>query len=264
MKRHLLTAPALAFLLLSGPVLSQEKWMSHESGKYTVYYTQGDAGDLEEYGRLFERGSKIVTAFFGAAYTHPFGVHIHPSRASLDRAWQLAWNMPDFTSQCWMVASGTADRFDLIAPKRWDSLACEHSYADSLETQRLITHELVHVIHGQKNQSPDFSDVSGIDWFIEGLAVYASGQCDDARIAQVKEALKKEEAPEQLSGFWSGPARYGLSGSMVMYLDERFGRERLFALLEFNHLEPLLAALEVTEPELLSGWKTYMEGLSGL
>ncbi|MFZ4520792.1 MAG: hypothetical protein ACOYNC_03750 [Bacteroidales bacterium] len=48
--------------------------------------------------------------------------------------------------------------------------SCEHVYSEKLKTQQIITHELVNVYHGQLNAGPDFSDVSGIDWFVEGLA----------------------------------------------------------------------------------------------
>jgi hypothetical protein len=143
----------------------------------------------------------------------------------------------------------------------WDSLACEHVYANTTKTQNLITHELVHVFHGQYNKSPDFSDVTDIDWFVEGLATYASGQCDATRISAVKEALTASKIPERLTKFWTGNLRYGLSGSVVMYLDATYGREKLIGLLKYNTLNNLLANLETTEAELLNGWQKYLQEL---
>lgn len=66
------------------------------------------------------------------------------------------------------------------------------------KTQQLITHELVHVYHGQLNASPDFSNVEGIDWFVEGLATYASGQCDSLRISEIKKAISGNKIPNGL------------------------------------------------------------------
>ena len=103
-----------------------------------------------------------------------------------------------------MVASGVSHRFDLISPKAWDKESCEHHYKDTTETQQLITHELVHVFHGQLNCSEDFSDVTGLDWFVEGLATYASGQCNDSRIAEIKKAIGLKEIPSSLDEFWTG------------------------------------------------------------
>ena len=169
--------------------------------------------------------------------------------------------MPDFKSQCWMVASGIADKLDIISPKMWDNLACEHIYSNTIKTQNLITHELIHVFHGQQNKSPDFSDVTGIDWFVEGLATYASGQCDSIRILEVKEALIDNKIPESLDKFWTGNLRYGLSGTVVMYLDNKYGREKLTSLLKYNTIEDLLYSLETTESDIMRGWKKYITEL---
>src|SRR6187551_2042138 len=108
--------------------------------------------------------------FFKSPFKNRFQLFIHPNRQSLDSSWQKDWNMPAFKSECWMVASGIATRLDVISPRRWDKEACEHVYAETKKTQLLITHELIHVYHGQLNTSPDFSNVDGIDWFVEGLA----------------------------------------------------------------------------------------------
>jgi hypothetical protein len=146
----------------------------------------------------------------------------------------------------------------MISPKMWDKESCEHRYADSIKTQQLITHELVHVYHGQQNPSPDFSNVTGIDWFVEGLAVYASGQCDSARMAQVKKAITENKTPAGLDKFWTGEYKYGLSGSVVMYIDKKYGREKLIALLKLTNITDLLATLNTTEVELLSNWKEFV------
>ena len=165
--------------------------------------------------------------------------------------------MPDFKSECWMVAGGVASKLDLISPKNWDKEACEHVYADSSKTQNLITHELFHVYHGQLNPSPDFSETCDIDWFVEGFATFASGQCDSLRIADVKNAIAENNIPDSLSKFWSGKLRYGLSGSVVMFLDAKYGRKKLLELLKFNRKAELLAALGISEDELLKEWKGF-------
>jgi hypothetical protein len=149
----------------------------------------------------------------------------------------------------------------MISPKKWDTEACEHKYQDSQKTQQLITHELVHVFHGQHNQSPDFSNVEGIDWFVEGLATYTSGQCDAKRIADVKKALADNKIPLGLDQFWSGKIKYGLSGSVVQFIDHKYGREKLIALLPFSKKADILSKLNITEQALLEEWKAYIQQL---
>lgn len=235
-----------------------EHWNAEGKDGFRIIYTSADDINKDEYAGLIENGVKNVTAFFHEPYQRDFDVYIHPNRHSLDSTWQYDWKMPEFKSECWMVASGVADRMDLISPKTWDKEACEHSYSDKAKTQMLITHELVHVFHGQKNPSPDFSNVTGIDWFVEGLATYASGQCDAARIAEVKKAITDGKAPSSLDQFWSGRLKYGLSGSMVMYIDQKYGRAKLVSLLGYTDISDLLSALGTNEAGLLEGWRAFM------
>ncbi len=160
-----------------------------------------------------------------------------------------------------MVASGVASKLDMLSPKLWDKEACEHIYSETKKTQQLITHELVHVYHGQLNVSPDFSNVEGIDWFIEGLATFASGQCDSLRIAEVKKANTNNKIPESLANFWTGNIKYGLSGSVVMFIDYKYGRTKLKELLSLNKKTEILSVLKTTELELLNEWKKYIHHL---
>jgi len=233
-------------------------WESIAFKKYTFYYTPADSPNNKEYIKIIDDGIKDVEQFFGYTYKNKFDVYVHPDRSSLDSTWQKDWNMPTFKSECWMVASGIASRLDLISPKAWDKVACDHKYAETKKTQDLIKHELVHVLHGQLSASPDFSNVENIDWFVEGLATYASGQCDTSRINEIKKAIKDKRVPQSLDHFWEGKLKYGLSGSVVMYIDNKYGTGKLKQLLPFNKKTEILQALNVTESRLLEDWYDYM------
>jgi hypothetical protein len=43
-----------------------------------------------------------------------------------------------------------------------------------------------------------------------------------------------------------------------MYIDKKFGREKLIQLLPFNRKEQILHSLGLTETELINGWKQYI------
>ena len=249
----------VSYLILNSWKYSENNWLTEKHSGYDIYYTSGDINNIKEYNKFFENGLKSTETFFNSTFDNKFFIYIHPNRNSLDSTWQKEWNMPDFKSECWMVASGTADRVDIISPLNWDKEACEHIYTETSKTQNLITHELVHVFHGQKNISKDFSAAEGIDWLIEGLAVYASGQSDTTRISEVKKAIMNNEIPENLDGFWSGKNKYGLSGTLVMYIDFKYGREKLIELLPLSKKSEVLTALKVTEQDLLDSWKFYMK-----
>lgn len=215
--------------------------------------------DAAPYASYFSKAKRQVEAFWGNPFPRSFNIVVHENRAKLDSCWQRDWKMPEFHSECWMVASGVARKLDLLSPKSWSREACEHHWEDSIASLRLIAHEMTHVYHGQYNVSPDFSDVDRIDWFVEGLAVFASGQCDAARLAGVKTWLATHPAPPSLDNFWSGKQKYGLSGSVVMFLDERLGRKKIFTLLPINKKAELLQTIGMTEAEILKGWAEWLE-----
>ena len=247
--------------ILFGWTIVEDKWIVEKQNGYSLYYTTLDKQNIVEYKAYFEAGKKTVEEFFQSSFKNDFSIYIHPSRSSLDSAWQKDWNMPDFKSQCWMVASGVANKLDIISPKLWDKEACEHVYSETKNTQQLITHELFHVYHGQLNVSPDFSNVEGIDWFVEGFATFASGQCDTLRITEVKKAINDNKIPKSLDNFWIGNIKYGLSGSVVMYINQKYGREKLKDLLPLNKKSDILSTLRTTETELLNEWKKYIKNL---
>ena len=245
-------------LLLPYALLANDPWTKEKRTGYTLVYTQADKTEKDVYAAMVDNGIKAVQGFFGAKYKSPFEVWIYPNRQAIDMQWQKDWNMPDFKSECWMVASGVATKLDIIAPKAWDKESCEHRYADKAKVQQLITHELVHVFHGQHNSSPDFSDVTGIDWLVEGLATYAAGQMDETRLAELHKAIGDNQTPGTLDKFWTGKYKYGLSGSVVWFIDKRFGRAKLKQLLTFNHIDQVMQALNTTESDLLRDWKKFV------
>jgi len=44
---------------------------------------------------------------------------------------------------------------------------------------------------------------------------------------KLKKAIKNNQIPESLDSFWTGKIKYGLSGSVVMFIDRKYGRIQL-------------------------------------
>lgn len=198
-----------------------------------------------------------VEAWFGAPFAQPFTVTVFPHRADFDAAFPPEWGLE--RTECWMVASGVADRLMLLSPRAWASEACEHDATDSAELERLLAHELAHVYHGQHNPSPDFVDTNGIDWFVEGLAVVVSGQLDSGQLASAREALARGQAPTSLARAWSGKYRYGVAGSLVAFVEHELGRARVIELLGASTGDELLELVGLDEQELLARWRASLE-----
>lgn len=249
----------MALLVGTGACFAQTdqaiSWVKTEIPGATLFTTAADAEWLTTFEDNIAEGRKTVITFFGQDFLQSFQVHVFPHRANLDAQWQKDWGAPDFHSECWMVASGVAHRLDLLSPAVWPTEACEHSAINQLEMQRLITHEMVHVYHGQRNPVPDFTGLDDLGWLIEGIATYASGQLTDARVASVKKLVEEGNAPASLSKFWSGKDRYGLAGSLVAMVDARIGRKALLELMKETKQRDILARVGLSETQLIEEWR---------
>src|SRR5206468_2312814 len=100
-------------------------------------------------------------------------------------------------------------------------------------------------------------------WFVEGLAVFASGQLGREYQAQIRELVVTGYAPARLAEIWQGAWRYGVAGSLVAYIDRLAGRERLASLLTATSEGQVLAAAGVGEAELLAGWRASVLAAAG-
>ena len=124
--------------------------------------------------------------------------------------------------------------------------------------RKIAIHELMHVSHGQHHPVGDFTGSESIGWFIEGLAVLASGQLTEDRLARAQDAIAAGH-PAALQSAWSGPDRYAVAGSLVAYIDATYGRQMLWDLLSVTNEAALLAALGLSESELLSPWRAWVD-----
>jgi len=229
--------------------------LTTEIKNYELHFDTIDQEQAAQIGRWLDQGHAAIHQFFGSDFKQNFDVYLFSERDSLDKQWQKDWNMPDFKSQCWMVASGIAYRLDILSPRVWETQACEHQSKDTLATQKLIVHELVHVFHGQHNPSPTFENVENIDWLVEGLAVYASGQLDEDRYERAKAFMQSEEGPNKLADIWKGEHKYGLAGSLVKFIDDTYGRKTLIQLIGLTKGDEVLQVLAITEEDLIKQWK---------
>ena len=75
----------------------------------------------------------------------------------------------------------------------------------------------------------------------------------------MKSAIVSNNIPNSLNEFWTGKLRYGLSATVVMYIDKKYGRDKLMELLNYNDIKDILNSLNVTESEILSEWRNFLK-----
>ena len=196
-----------------------------------------------------------IQSFFGARFPDPIHFQLVSERADFDAAVKKYGLSP---TQCWMVGLGTADMMVVLSPEAWKKQACEHDPKDADATRQLVEHELIHVYHGQFNPTRDFTGVDDLDWFIEGLAVFGSGQLTKDRLEKMQAAVAAGQVPDALANVWTGSNRYAFAGSLVRYVDQTWGRVTLVRLLPARSSAEALAILRTNEKSLLAGWRASL------
>ncbi len=76
-----------------------------------------------------------------------------------------------------------------------------------------------------------------------------------------REAIRAGQAPKTLAKAWSGRDRYGVSGSIARYIDQRYGREKTRELLKVVNQQQALEALHTTEAALLEDWVNHVKNV---
>lgn len=193
-----------------------------------------------------------VEQFFGEPFRAPFDVKVFANRAALTDFARQRWKMEK--TECWMVAMGVSSLMVILSPEAWKTDACEHEPTPQ-HIREIFTHELVHVFHGQHNPSHEFDGMHDAGWFVEGLAIHAAGQLSEQRMSRLRKALSEGHSPARLADAWSGDHRYAISGSLVRFIEDRWGRETLKNLLPATSNSEILAMLHTTEDDLLTTWR---------
>ncbi len=198
----------------------------------------------------------VIGQFFGDTFGESVLVRMAATRAVFDADLPAEWGIAP--TQCWMVGVGVADRLEILSPSAWSSEACDHDASAPHEVEDLIAHELVHSFHAQHNPTRDFTGMDEVGWFVEGLAVYASGQLQHGKLLTAADAIAAGAVPAQLEDAWSGRYRYGVSGSMVAFIDAEYGRDALVGLLVATSEAEILAQLGLSEIQFLEHWRAWV------
>jgi hypothetical protein len=221
----------------------------------SLNYAVADDADRARLDPLLVEGMQAVSDTLGLPWQQPLTVAIVPDRAAFTASFPPEYGLTE--TECWMVAWAVADRLTVLSPSDWRAEACEHDPDDTEHLTLLLRHELVHALHGQHNPTRDFTGMDAMGWFVEGLATYASGQLELEHAEDARHAVAEGKAPQALADAWSGRYRYGVSGSLVLYLDQRCGRDALRRMMAATTQGELLAIAGLDEDELLRAWAEW-------
>ncbi|MFO7894181.1 MAG: hypothetical protein R6U63_10615 [Longimicrobiales bacterium] len=243
------------FLIAAALVLSAAAALADQTGTFRVHANHTNAMVVSQLRADLVTAERTIHRLLGE-FPETVAVHVHSSRDAFTSALHEAWGMEE--TACWMVGAAGERTLHLLSPDVWAEQASEHDPTDREHVRQLVTHEAVHVLHGQVNPADDLGHLEALGWFIEGLATYASGQLESRHAARAAQAIAAGEAPDRLADAWNGPYRYGVAGSMVAFIDDAWGRDTLRSLLTATSQREILGALGVDEAAFLERWRAWV------
>lgn len=232
-------------------------WRAVGDASARVEYQDPDAGIAGAMLEHVRAGRAAAMAFFGESFASGVTARIFPDRASLTAYWRSAWNQPSLVPECWMVASATKSLAVSLSPHVWGQSACGHDATDPAYVRRILSHEIVHVLHGQINPLPEVNSVNALKWLNEGTAYYAAGQLTDAGRSQLSALFASGYSPTALESLPGGAGGYAAAASVVAYIDMTHGRDALRRLLRATTTAEALGMLNVSETALLQSWREF-------
>ena len=231
--------------------------LAEEQTGYRLEYVAADRAVAQSLVPMIDRGRGIAEQFFGTTYPSSFVVRVFPDRTSLTARWRVAWNQPTLQTECWMIAGGWATELDILSPSVWRTEACGHEGSNSSHVANVVAHELVHVLHGQRN-SAFLSLLATSPWIVEGMAAFASGQWATEYAGSARATVSAGFAPETFAALWTSPANYALAGSVFAYVNQRFGADAVRQVLTVRTEAELLTALSTDATALLREWRAWV------
>ena len=235
---------------------SREPVIEEHTG-YSLEYVATDRAVAQSLIPMIERSRPIVAQFFGTTYPSAFPVRVYPDRAAITARWRVAWNQPTLVTECWMIASAWATEFDILSPSVWRTESCGHDGSNSIHVANIVAHELVHVLHGQRN-SGFIAILTSTPWIAEGLAAFASGQWTSEYASSARATVSGGFAPQTFATLWASSSNYALAGSVFAYINQRYGADAVRRLLTVATEAELLTSLSTDAPTLLRDWRAWV------
>jgi hypothetical protein len=221
-------------------------WLERNAGGVAFRYADPDTALVTSITPVVESELARVTGFLGVSPEQSFQLVVWPDRPRFTDRFRALFRE---TPQCWVIAFGLSSGVEMLPPRLWD---CGHPASSSEFLRLLLAHELTHVVHARQ---PGFGYGSDMSWFLEGLAVYVSGQ-HNAQYSGVAQArFAQGFVPASLPALMNDGAGYALAGDVVRFIDAAWGRATLRSLTGASSTTAILATLNETEANLLARWR---------
>lgn len=226
-------------------------WQSLSEGKVQVYWYGADQAFGQKMLRAAVAALTRLESKVGVELQEPIKVLVYQSKGDMQEA--LINRGETFESQ--IITLGT-----VVAPNIM-LLHGTHS-----EVEQTIAHELTHVVVGLATDNP-YGDIPA--WLNEGLAMYNEGQLRRSNRQALDRAIRENrlDSVRSLTSPTGNPSQvnlwYGEVYSIVEYLLETYGREKMAELLQVfsegaDYDDALTRVYGFDQTELDARWRAWL------
>jgi hypothetical protein len=224
-------------------------WQSLKNNSITLFWAEGD----RSFGNFMMSQAQMsldrLVKEAGLSLPNEIKIYVYPSADEIKSA---TLHMPD-----WIGG---------LAYPEHDTTLIGVNPQNASWANKIVPHELSHLVTGWRVFNCSGGEMP--TWLSEGLARFAEGPSSEAEVAGLKKAVSAGNVPG-LKGLTAGFAasteisghEYTYSGMVVTYLIEKFGAQKMDALLgrikEGNQIDDALGAIyKLDTVELDRLWRT--------
>lgn len=243
----------LLFACLTIPGLAGQTtdslFLAKESQHFSFYSTRADASVLDSLAIHIEDNYIRITKHLGVQTDKKINVKVFPDLKSFHAAIYYP-DAPD-----WVVGSYNGVELLMVSPLNPGSM---HTYQSLMQ---VLVHEFVHLAVSLARGNTDIALLPR--WLSEGFAQYEAGQINDRIRRNIALSVTAKAPPTwtQLDtvpvsefGYMNG---YGLSVTIVEFLVETYGIEKLVLLIKEPHNMETIYGL--SESTLEKQWIQYLK-----
>ncbi|MFQ5822637.1 MAG: peptidase MA family metallohydrolase [bacterium] len=244
----------IGFLLLFySNLVSQTNWFTLESSLFRIYYSEEDDKSAEELSTLLDIEYADLVSKIGLEINNTVSVFLCPSEEIFNEL--TGKFVPDWGEG---VTDPVRNLIILKSPNLSQNLS---------RFPKLVLHELTHILVGQSLEHP----AAIPRWFNEGIAIYFSHD-EEFSIGQaiskalISNSIISLDEIDDVLKFQQEKARlaYEESYSAILFLEEKYGYNRLFQLIqelkkEKNFNQAFLDIFGIDLFEFEWAWNQYVE-----
>lgn len=212
----------------------------YSSHGMTIYAMPKDEAEVERIAMKIADSRDRVNSALGTTNDHGIDVIIYPDRAALKRK---TLGFAGLFLPSWYIGKNSRDRVLICSPANPGPSHTRES------VEQAAVHEYVHVLTDRRNKDMDY-------WLKEGFALYLAHQKPTANAVRKERDITFREFNNPNALQFAEVGGYTLAYTLLEYLEQEYGWERVLQFLEPGRNCRKITGLE--KRDFFKEWKAWL------